>query len=104
MPDDATAAVPQEAGKLIGHVLTRHHGMRRADLASVVPLAGRVAQVREMEDHMAKDEMILSLAMRAGDDACMEPPIAVMHADIDDHAETITLENDVLFPRFEPVA
>lgn len=69
MPDDVTAAVPQEAGKLIGHVLTRHHGMQRADLASVA-----------------------------------QPPIAVMDADIDDHSETITLENDVLFLRFEPVA
>lgn len=72
MPDDATAAVPQDTGKLIGKALTRHHGMKRADLASLAPL------------HGASD--------------------AVMHTDIDGHAETITLENDVLFPRFEPAA
>lgn len=159
MHDDATAGVPQETGALIDHILTNYHQMHRADLASLVPLAERVEQVhaddpdapkglalalnrlsREMGDHMAKEEMILFPAMRAGGGAGVEHPIAAMRADHDDHAETIALirkltgdltppehacgswrslyggtatlldeladhialENDVLFPRFEP--
>lgn len=89
---------------------------------------------------MTKEEMILFPAMRAGGGAGIEHPIAVMRADHDDHAESISLirkltadlappehacgswrslyggtatlleelaahialENDVLFPRFEP--
>ena len=84
MHDDATAAVPQETGALIDHILTNYHEMHRADLASLVPLAERVEQVyaddpdapkglahaltmlaREMEDHMTKEEMILFPALRA---------------------------------------
>jgi regulator of cell morphogenesis and NO signaling len=161
MHDDATAAVPQETGALIDHILTNYHEKHRADLASLVPLAERVEQVHavdpdapkglaralarlahEMEDHMAKEEMILFPAMRAGGGAGIEHPIAVMRADHDDHAEAIAriraltgdltppehacrswralyggtatlldelaahiaLENNVLFPRFEPAA
>jgi len=158
MDDDATAAVPQETGALIDHILTNYHAMHRADLASLIPLASRVEQVhaddpdapkglahaltmleREMEDHMTKEEMILFPAMRAGGGAGIEHPIAVMRTDHDDHAGSISLirkltgdltppehacgswrslyggtatllneladhialENDVLFPRFE---
>jgi regulator of cell morphogenesis and NO signaling len=159
MHADATAKLPQETGALIDHILTSYHAMHRADLASLVPLAERVEQVhandpnareglaralatfaREMEDHMAKEEMILFPAMRAGGGAGLTHPIAVMRADHDDHAENIALirqltddltppehacgswrslyggtatlldelaahialEDDVLFPRFEP--
>lgn len=42
MHDDATAAVPQETGALIDHILTNYHAMHRADLASLIPLASRV--------------------------------------------------------------
>ena len=110
MHDDATAGVPQETGALIDHILANYHQMHRADLASLVPLAERVEQVhaddldvpkglaralatlaREMENHMAKEEMILFPAMRAGGGAGIEHPIAVMPADHDDHAETIAL-------------
>lgn len=110
MHDEATAAVPQETGALIHHILTKYHEMHRADLASLVPLAERVEQVHaddpgapkglaralamlahEMEDHMAKEEMILFPAMRAGGGVGIEHPIAVMRADHDDHAETIAL-------------
>lgn len=159
MHDDATAGVPQETGALIDHILTNYHQMHRADLASLVPLAERVEQLhandpdapkglalalnrlsREMEEYMAKEELILFPAMRAGGGAGIEHPIAVMRADHDDHVETIALirkltdnltlpehacgswrslyggtatlldeladhialENDVLFPRFDP--
>lgn len=110
MDDDATAAVPQETGALIDHILTNYHAMHRVDLASLIPLASRVEQVhaddpdvpkglaralatlaREMEDHMTKEEMILFPAMRAGGGPGIEHPIAVMRADHDDHVENIAL-------------
>jgi regulator of cell morphogenesis and NO signaling len=110
MHDDATAAVSQEAGALIDHILTKYHAMHRADLASLVPLAERVERVhtddpdapkglaralttlaREMHDHMTKEEMILFPAMRAGGGVGIEHPIAVMLADNDDHAKSISL-------------
>lgn len=110
MPAEATAAALQETGALIDHILTNYHAMHRADLASLMPLARHVGQVhaddqegpmglanaltrlaRAMEDHMAKEEMILFPAMRAGGAAGIEHPIAVMRADHDDHADTIAL-------------
>ncbi|MFA8443460.1 hypothetical protein [Yoonia sp.] len=79
MHDEATAAVPQEIGALIDHILTNYHEMDRADLDTLVPLAVRVEQVHaddpdapkglaralatlahEMEDQMTKEEMILA--------------------------------------------
>lgn len=159
MQDFATPTLPQETGALIDHILTTYHAMHRADLASLIPLASRVEEVhaddpdapkgladalttlaQEMEDHMTKEEMILFPAMRAGGGAGIEHPIAVMRADHNDHAESISLirkltgdmtppehacgswrslyggtaallddlaahialENNVLFPRFEP--
>lgn len=154
-------APPQETGALIDHILTRYHETHRADLASLVSLAERVESVHEddpdaprglasalavlrheMEDHMAKEEMILFPAMREGGGPGIERPIAGMRADHDGHAASIALirrlthdlsppdhacgswrslyggtdmllsdlaahialENDVLFPRFEPVS
>ena len=99
-----------------------------------------VEQIVNVPVPMTKEEMILFPAMRAGGGAGIEHPIAVMRADHDDHAESISLirkltadlappehacgswrslyggtatlleelaahialENDVLFPRFEP--
>lgn len=110
MPDDATAAMPQETGAPIDHILTTCHKRHRPDLAFLVPLAKRVEQVQaddpdaptgpasalnalacKKADHMAKEETILFPAKRAGDGAGLGHPIAVMRADHDDHAETITL-------------
>lgn len=149
----------KETGALIDHILTRYHETHRRQLASLLPLAERVERVhstdpdapagltdalatlaQEMESHMAKEERILFPLMRAGGGPGLEHPIAVMRADHDDHAGTISLirrltndiappdhacgswralyqgtaallddltdhialENDVLFPRFEP--
>ncbi|NKX46530.1 hypothetical protein HCU73_18230 [Roseibacterium sp. KMU-115] len=88
--------------------------------AAIRTLAG------EMEDHMMKEEMILFPAMRAGGGPGIEHPIALIRrltcdltppehacgswrslygglaALFDDLAAHIALENDVLFPRFEP--
>lgn len=159
MNDQTPIDAPKETAALIDHILTRYHEMHRADLASLVPLAERVERVHaedpdaprglaralatlrdEMENHMAKEEMILFPAMRAGGGPGIEHPIAAMRADHDDHAGNIALirrltqgltppehacgswrslyggtagllddlaahialENDILFPRFEP--
>ena len=84
--------------------------------------------IGEMEVHMKKEELILFPAIRKGGMPGIENPIAVMRADHDDHAtlpegacgtwtalytglaeflgdleEHMRLENDVLFPQFEPV-
>ena len=154
-------AAPQETDALIALILTRYHAVHRAELPGLVALARKVESVhaehpevpsgmaealaylrQAMEDHMAKEEMILFPAMRAGGGPGIESPIAVMRADHDDHAEEvalireltldftppehacgswrrlyegtaklfddlaahIALENEVLFPRFEPAA
>lgn len=110
MKDLPVAQAPQETGALIDHILSRYHETHRAQLASLLPLAERVERVhaddpdapgglaralatlaQEMESHMAKEEVILFPAMRAGGGAGIEHPIAVMRADHDDHAETIAL-------------
>lgn len=159
MTPDTDRVAPQDTGALIAHILTRYHAVHREDLARLVPLAEKVESVHAddpdvpegltsalmclaaaREDHMTKEERILFPAMRAGDGAGLEHPIAVMRADHDDHAQEVTvirgltadltppdhacgswralyagmdrllhdleahiaLENDVLFPRFEP--
>ena len=159
MQSDIDAAVPHETGELIDHILARYHEVHRAELADLRVLAQKVETVheddpdvpqglanaldvlaREMEDHMAKEEIILFPAMRAGVGPGLEHPIAAMRTDHDDHAGNIVLirrltndltppehacgswralysgtdkllrdllahialENDVLFPRFEP--
>jgi regulator of cell morphogenesis and NO signaling len=99
---------PQETGALIDHILSRYHEVHRAELAELQPLARKVETVHaddpevpaglaqalgvlasEMEDHMAKEEMILFPAMRAGGGPGIEHPIAVMRGDHDDHTANI---------------
>jgi len=106
----AETAVPSETGALIDHILTRYHQVHRAELAELLPLASKVESVhaddstapkglaraldtlaREMQAHMAKEEMVLFPAMRAGGRPGIEFPIAMMRAEHDDHAENIAL-------------
>lgn len=108
MTDTSDIAPPHETGALIGHILTRYHAAHRAELAALHPLAGKVEAVHagepevphglaallnslwhEMEDHMAKEEMILFPAMRAGGVPGIGHPVAVMRAEHDDRAATV---------------
>lgn len=121
MKDHSEAQAPQETGALIDHILTRYHDTHRGQLAALVPLADRVERVhaddpdapvglagalatlaQELESHMAKEEMILFPAMRAGGGPGIAHPIAVMRADHDDHAGNIalirSLTNDLTAP------
>lgn len=107
---EAAAGPAWETDALIDHILSRYHAQHRADLAGLVPLAAKVERVHgadpaaphglsqalatlaaEMEAHMAKEEMILFPAMRAGGMPGIAHPIAVMRADHDDHAENTRL-------------
>ena len=83
MHDDATAAVQQETGTLIDHILTNSHQMHRADLASLVPLAKRSEHVHADDPDAAKG-LARALAMRAGGGTGIEQLIAAMRADHDD--------------------
>ncbi len=108
MKDSTDIEAPHETGSLIDHILTRYHHVHRAELAELQSLSLKVETVhaidldalrglamalatleREIEDHMAKEEMILFPAMRAGGGPGIEHPIAIMRADHDDHAENI---------------
>lgn len=106
-PDPAPS---QDTDALIDHILKRYHEVHRAQLAELQPLARKVEMVhaddarapiglaeafeelsRDLHDHMAKEEMILFPAMRAGGGEGIQFPISVMRSDHDDHAETIGL-------------
>jgi len=110
MTNAPDAAAVLETDDLIDHILARYHETHRADLAALGPLAEKVERVHaddpdapkglaqalsglagEMEDHMAKEEMVLFPAMRAGGMRGIEHPIAVMRAEHEDHARNIAL-------------
>lgn len=110
MTDDRCTDAPQDTGALIDHILSRYHQRHHADLGRLVALARRVEAVHaddpeaplglagalatlseEMADHMAREEMILFPAMRAGGARGIAHPIAVMRADHDDHAGNIAV-------------
>lgn len=110
MHHHVTDAAPKETGALIDRIPTNHHKMQRADLAPPVPLASHVEKVhaddpeapnglanaltrhaREIGAHMAREEMIQFLAMHAGRRPGIEHPVAVMRADHEDHAASISL-------------
>lgn len=139
-------AAPPETDALIAHILTRYHAVHRAELPELVALARKVESVHAedpevpagiaealawlqhaMEDHMAKEEMILFPTMRADHDDHAEEVALIRDLTLDftppDHAcgswrrlyagtaklfddleAHIALENQVLFPRFEPAA
>ena len=122
LADTATDTdVPQETAALIDHILTRYQEMHLEDLASLMPLADRVERVpaddpeaptglaaairtlaSEMEDHIAKEEMIVFPTVRASGGPGIEHPVAVMRAGHDDHSENIALirrlTNDLTTP------
>jgi regulator of cell morphogenesis and NO signaling len=110
MNELSEAVAPSEIGALIAHIQKQYYHPPRADLATLVPLIGRVEQVhaddpdaprcltralatlvREMEDHMTREERILSPAMRAGGGLAIERPVVVMRSDHDEHAGNIAL-------------
>jgi|tagenome__1003787_1003787.scaffolds.fasta_scaffold20891204_2 regulator of cell morphogenesis and NO signaling len=99
---DRTAA-PQETSALIDHIFARYHESHRRELPELVRLARKVEKVhaaradvprglagllermsRELEQHMAKEELILFPAMKRGG-LPLDAPIACMRHEHDDH-------------------
>lgn len=103
-PPDA----PAESAALVDHIISRYHDTHRVELPELVRLARRVETVhrehpdvptgladtlaqalRDLDDHMLKEEQILFPAIRNGLKSALDGPIMVMRHEHDDHARTI---------------
>ncbi|WP_051294593.1 hypothetical protein [Gemmobacter nectariphilus] len=118
MYEGLASDLPPETNALIGHVLTRYHGMRRADLAPMVPLAQCVDQspandpqastalAREMADHAKTIGGIgqLTNAPAPPGHACGWSRYSGTATLLDELGAHIVPETDVFSPRFEPAA
>src|SRR5690606_20157582 len=81
----ASPSAPEETDALIGHILSRYHGTHRRELPELIRLAAKVEAVhrdnpeapagladaletllRELEEHMGKEEAELFPLMRSG--------------------------------------
>lgn len=88
--------VPQETADLIEHILNRYHAVHRAELPELIRLARRVEAVhrnhqdvpvgladlleetlRELDDHMQKEEVMLFPMMLRGGHPMIKYPITV---------------------------
>ena len=103
-PPDA----PAESAALVDHIISRYHDTHRVELPELVRLARRVESVhrehpdvpagladtlaqalRDLDDHMLKEEQILFPAIRNGFKSALDGPIMVMRHEHDEHARTI---------------
>jgi regulator of cell morphogenesis and NO signaling len=114
------AAAPGETAALIDHILSRYHETHRRELPELIGLAQKVEKVHagrtdvprgladllqriytELQQHMAKEEMILFPTMKLGGPP-LAAPISVMRHEHDDHGEHLralaVLTNDVTLP------
>lgn len=117
-PDRRSAPVATPA--LIDHILARYHETHRRELPELVRLARTVEKVHaaradvprgladllarmtsELEQHMAKEEVILFPAMKRGG-LPLDAPIACMRHEHDDHGAHLrqldTLTNGITLP------
>ena len=115
-PSDA----PQESKALIDHLLSRYHDTHRRELPELIQLARKVEKVHarrsdaprgladllermstELQQHMAKEELILFPAMKQSV-AGLDAPIACMRHEHDDHGahlrELDRLTNGITVP------
>ena len=101
-------AAPTETPALIDHILARYHETHRRELPELIALARRVEKVHaaradvprgladlleriaaELEQHMAKEELILFPAMKRGG-LLLDAPIACMRHEHDSHGEHLS--------------
>jgi regulator of cell morphogenesis and NO signaling len=117
-PDRTTA--PDETPALIDHILQRYHETHRRELPELIRLAQKVEKVHaersdaprglaallqrmlaELQQHMAKEEMILFPTMKRGGPP-LDMPISVMRHEHDDHGEHLreleALTNGITLP------
>lgn len=100
----APAAAPQESVALVDHIIARYHDTHRRELPELIQLARKVEKVHakrsdaprgladllermstELQQHMAKEELILFPAMKQSMAAGLDMPIARMRHEHDDH-------------------
>lgn len=116
---DRTAA-PGETAALIDHIVARYHDTHRRELPELVRLAHKVEKVHaghacaprglaallermlaELQQHMAKEEMILFPTMKLGGPP-LDAPISVMRHEHDGHGEHLreleALTNGITLP------
>jgi len=117
---DRTTA-PAETPALIDHILARYHETHRRELPELLRLARKVEKVHaaradvprglaellgrvalELEQHMAKEELILFPAMKRQPALPLGAPIACMRHEHDDHGEHLraieALTNGITLP------
>lgn len=101
---DAPSKAPQESAALVDHIVSRYHDTHRRELPELVQLARKVEKVHakrsdvprgladllermstELQQHMAKEELILFPAMKQSTAAGLDMPIARMRHEHDDH-------------------
>lgn len=102
---DFTNATPKE---LIDHILVRYHERHRQQLPVLIELASKVEDrhadhpdvprglgqylrqmLRELDNHMMKEEQILFPMIASGAGAMARGPISVMQAEHDEHQESL---------------
>ncbi|SKA12167.1 regulator of cell morphogenesis and NO signaling [Enhydrobacter aerosaccus] len=104
---EAKAPAPMDTVELIEHILARYHEVHRRELPELVQLARKVEQVhagkphapvgladllermmRELHQHMCKEELILFPAMTQGAKG-LDAPISRMRHEHNDHGEAL---------------
>ena len=111
----------QEPAALIDHILARYHEVHRAQLPELIRMARRVEAVhrdhpqvphgladyldgmeQELLSHMLKEEQVLFPMLKAGGNAFVVQPIAMMRHEHTDHGEALerlaALTNDATPP------
>ncbi|MEK9950569.1 MAG: iron-sulfur cluster repair protein YtfE [Curvibacter sp.] len=111
----------QDPATLIAHILTRYHEVHRAQLPELIRMARRVEAVhrehpavprgladflegmeQELLSHMMKEEQVLFPMLKAGGNAFVVQPIAMMRDEHTDHGEALerlaALTNDATPP------
>lgn len=102
---DFTNAAPKE---LIEHILVRYHERHRQQLPELIELANKVEDrhadhpevprglgqylqqmLRELDNHMLKEEQILFPMITSGAGAMARGPISVMQAEHDEHQDCL---------------
>jgi regulator of cell morphogenesis and NO signaling len=117
----APSAAPQESTALVDHIISRYHDTHRRELPELIQLARKVEKVHakrsdvprgladllermsiELQQHMAKEELILFPAMKQSMAAGLDMPIARMRHEHDDHGahlrELDRLTNGITVP------
>jgi len=117
----APSAAPQESAALVDHIVSRYHDTHRRELPELIQLARKVEKVHakrsdvprgladllermsiELQQHMAKEELILFPAMKQSMAAGLDMPIARMRHEHDDHGahlrELDRLTNSITVP------